>query len=55
MLQWCKVWWCDYVCIISNPDLIVEVAHPDIVAKYGKLFVTTADFMVSCRLLVVVT
>ena len=29
-----------------TPDLIVEVAHPSIVAEYGTLFLQTADFMV---------
>ena len=30
----------------KHPDLIVEVAHPSIIAEYGKLFLQTADFMV---------
>ena len=29
-----------------SPDLIVEVAHPSIVAEYGTLFLQIADFMV---------
>ena len=29
-----------------NPDLIVEVAHPSIIAEYGTLFLQIADFMV---------
>lgn len=29
-----------------TPDLIVEVAHPSIVADYGTLLLKTADFMV---------
>ena len=32
-----------------TPDLIVEVAHPSIVAEYGTLFLQIADFMV-CRM-----
>ena len=30
----------------ATPDLIVEVAHPSVVAEYGVLFLKTADFMV---------
>lgn len=33
-----------------SPDLIVEVAHPSIITDYGKLFLQTADFMVTYRL-----
>lgn len=33
--------------VSMSPDLIVEVAHPSIVADYGKLFLQIADFMVT--------
>lgn len=33
-----------------SPDLIVEVAHPSIIADYGKLFLQIADFMVTYKL-----
>eukprot|EP00039_Didymoeca_costata_P017469 m.324090 g.324090 ORF g.324090 m.324090 type:complete len:266 (-) comp16540_c10_seq5:199-996(-) len=29
-----------------SPDLIIEVAHPDVTVKYGELFLKTCDFMV---------
>lgn len=32
-------------CASANPDLIVEVCHPDITDKYGELFLKTCDFM----------
>lgn len=34
----------------KHPDLIIEVAHPSIIAEYGRLFLQTADFMV-CTLI----
>ena len=33
-----------------SPDLIVEVAHPSVVAEFGQLLLQTADFMVSISL-----
>ena len=38
------------VCVLfshRNADLIVEVAHPDIVRDYGAIFLQSADLMVS--------
>ena len=33
-------------CAIGDPDVIVEVAHPDITKQFGAKFLATADFMI---------
>ena len=33
-------------CASGNPDVIVEVAHPDITKQFGAKFLATADFMI---------
>ena len=33
-------------CAIGDPDVIVEVAHPDITKQFGAKFLTIADFMI---------
>jgi len=32
-------------CGVGNPDVIVEVAHPDISKQYGQLFLKHADYL----------
>ena len=33
-------------CATGDPDVIVEVAHPDITKQFGAKFLTVADFMI---------
>jgi len=33
-------------CVLGDPDVIVEVAHPDITKQFGAKFLEVADFMI---------